>query len=145
MPWYNSSALGINQSSRLDRVIPIDYTLKTPPNRRRNLSLTSLKNIRALNTITKLLSYIPRNEPLAAKDNLSNKKWQSLAVRQELKLLDAFAQLIVSFREVAAMVSNRAVDLQLLGSISDSQEDMTNDTDEGKGLDKSASIVQSLI
>ncbi len=107
------------------------------------------ENILALNTITKLLSYIPRNEPLVPRDNLNNKNWQTPAIRQELKLLDALSKLLVSFREVGAMASSRTVDLNLLGSISDGQEDIVHDTDKGKGLvgriaDKFAGIPDSL-
>ena len=98
------------------------------------------ENIRAFNTITKLLSFIPRHEPIPARDNLANKKWQSSLIRQELKLLDAFSQLMVSYREVAAMASSRTIDLALLGSISGGQDEVvrqegaTDDTNEGTGL-----------
>ncbi len=85
----------VASTSRLSRI----YTANRAP----IMSLPIPENVQVLNTIIKLLSHIPRKIPLSPRYNLSDKDWQTPAVRQEIKLLDAFAQLMVSRHEVVAV------------------------------------------
>lgn len=65
-------------------------------------------NIKALNTIIKVLSLIPRKVAIRPIDNLQSGAWETKEARQELKLLDAFAQLMVSSYEVVAVAASRS-------------------------------------
>ena len=92
------------------------YTANRAPT---TMSTAIPENIQAFNTIIKILAHIPRKFPLTPHDNLSDKGWQTPEVRQELKLLNAFAQLMVSRYEVVAVTSNRSLTLKLMASMNE--------------------------
>ena len=113
----------VASTSRLSRI----YTANRAP----IMSLPIPENVQALNTIIKLLSHIPRKIPLSPRYNLSDKDLQTPAVRQEIKLLDAFAQLMVSRHEVVAVASYRTLSLELMAALSEERDEHAAKADTG--------------
>ena len=63
-------------------------------------------NIKAFRTITTFLGAIPRTKPINVVDNLSQE--DDPTNRQEIRILDALSQIVVSEHDVSAMVTDRA-------------------------------------
>ncbi len=129
----------VASTGRLSRV----YAVNRAPN---IMSLPIPENVQALNTIIKLLSHIPRKTPLSPRYNLSDKDWQTPEVRQELKLLDAFAQLMVSRYEVVAVASCRTLNLELIAAMNEERDERAGkakpDADAGTNADPKSRLRQ---
>lgn len=108
-------------------------TLRFPMSQTKQPQYKLPEGLRVLNTITKLLACIPRYRDMESRDNLDKKQWETPGIREELKLLDAFAQLIVSTHEVAAIASNRSKDLNLVASVIEDTDEATEETNEDTG------------
>lgn len=118
----------------LSRLIFLSTTiLHSHPASRVPMPASVPEKIRVLRTITKMLAGIPRQTPIIPKDNLEDKAWQTADVRQELKLLDAFARLMVFKHEVVAVSSNRGPSLNVVAcSNTEDGSEGTEETDQDK-------------
>lgn len=72
------------------------------------------ENILKFRTITTMLANLPRTIPSIPTDNLEDPQWAESRIRQELKILDAFAQLAVSQHDVVAVSTFRGLGLEMV-------------------------------
>lgn len=96
-----------------------------PHNSRNPVSTLIPENIRAFRTITQMLSLLPRTIPIEARDNLLESDIiEYKSDRQETRISDALAHLLVGEHDVIALSTNRrsAPDggLQVIGLLSES-------------------------
>ena len=72
------------------------------------------ENILKFRTITTMLAHLPRMIPSIPTDNLEDPQWAESHIRQELKILDASAQLAVSQHDVVAVSTFRGLGLEMV-------------------------------
>lgn len=86
------------------------------PTRHRTTMAQLPPNLLLFRTITTVLSGIPHVNDFVSRDTFTDKAWKKSEAREELKALDAFAQLLVTQYEVVSVVSNRSQALRLVTS-----------------------------
>jgi len=72
------------------------------------------ENIQKFKTITTLLAHLTCTIPSVPTNNLEDPKWAESHIRQELKILDAFAQLAVSQHDVVAVSTFKGLGLEMV-------------------------------